>query len=295
MTARGFSLVELLVALTICAVVTASVAIVVPPARAAFERTPAGIELQQRARTTVDVMTQVLRVAGADAVVAEEFGTLSGVVPAVIPYDADNGRFTRLKVIASRAHGAQGVLDQHQAGGHGALSLASPGCPSLEAVCGFMRDTTALIADGSGRFDVFIVADADATTNRLTASRSFSAAYPAGSFVIEADTYMLQLDAQPDGSRSLVRVTAAGAVQPIADRVRDLNFTLYALDDAGELGMLPVSSLTDGPWIGGGPDGMFDEDVFTVKQVDVAITFDAAAPLRLQRSLRFGVFLRNVR
>lgn len=295
MTARGFSLVELLVALTICAMVTASVAIVVPPARAAFESTPADIELQQRARTTLDVITHVLRVAGADAVVAEEFGTLSGAVPAVIPYDAANGRFTRLKVIAARPHGAQGVLDRHQPGGQGSLSLAPPGCPSLEAVCGFMRDTTALIADGSGRFDVFVVADADATTNRLTASRSFSAAYPAGSFVIEADTYTLQLDAQPDGSRSLVRVTAAGAVQPIADRVRDLTFTLYALDDADELTMLPVSSLTDGPWLGGGPDGMFDEDVFTVKQVDIAITLDAAAPSRSQRSLRFGVLLRNVR
>ena len=52
---RGFSLVELLVALAICAVVSAGVAVVVPPARTAFETAPAEMELQQRGRIAVRV------------------------------------------------------------------------------------------------------------------------------------------------------------------------------------------------------------------------------------------------
>jgi prepilin-type N-terminal cleavage/methylation domain-containing protein len=293
--ARGFSLIELLIALTISALVCASLAVVVTPARAAFEVTPAEIDLQQRGRSAVEVIVQAIRAAGADAVASEEFGSLSGVIPAVILWDIDaDGRFTRLKVIAHRINAAQGVLDRHQAGPSGALALALDRCPSAAVVCGFARDTTALIADGSGRFDLFTVATADAATHRITARRSLSAAYAAGSFVLEVDVYTFQLDTQPDGSRTLVRVTAAGAVQPLVDRVSALAFEPYAIDEAGTPAPMPAGVLTDGPWLRGDPDGSYDDDMFRVKRVDVRLTLQGAAPSTSERTLRFGVFLRNV-
>ena len=293
---RGFSLVELLVALTICAVVSAGIAAVVPPARLAFEQTPAELDLQQRGRTAIDVMVRAIRAAGSNVIVSEEVGPFAGVVPAVIPFDVDASgtRFLRLKVIAPRANAAQGILAHHQAGSTGDLVLSPARCPAMPVVCGFAKDTTAVIADGGGRFDVFTIASAQGLTKRLTPARPLTPPYAAGSIIVEADVYTFQLDAQPDGSHTLVRVTAGGAVQPIVDRVARMQFEPYTADAAGEPVPMPADELIDGPWWNGGPDGEYDDDVFRVKQLDISLSMQAADPLTVQRTFRFAVVLRNV-
>jgi prepilin-type N-terminal cleavage/methylation domain-containing protein len=293
-SANGFSLLELLIALTICAVVSAGVAIVVPPARIVFDAVPAELELQQRARTAVDAIMQAIRAAGGDAVASSEFGPLAGVVPAVIPYDAVDARFTRLKVIGPRVNAAQGVLDRHQAGPLGALWLAGSPCADASAVCGFARGAAALIADGSGRFDVFTVASVDAATRRLTADRAFVPPYAAGSVVVEAEVYTFQLEPQPDRTSTLVRVNSGGAVQPVVDRVDTLAFEVSGFDDFGELAPLAPLTLSDGPWWRGNPGGLYDEDVFRIRRVDVALTLRGVEPSNARRSIRFGVVVRNV-
>ena len=134
---QGFSLVELLIALTICAVISASIAAVVPPARRAFEQTPAELDLQQRGRTAVDVILQAIRAAGSNVIVSEELGPFALVVPAVIPLDRDASGtgFLRLTVIAPRPNAAQGMLAQHQAGPNGDLVLSPARCPAVPVVC----------------------------------------------------------------------------------------------------------------------------------------------------------------
>jgi prepilin-type N-terminal cleavage/methylation domain-containing protein len=290
----GFSLVELLIALTICAVISGSIAAVVPPARAIFERTPAELDLQQRARTAIDAIVVAIRAAGADVIASGELGPLAAIVPAVIPLevDADGTGFSKLKVIAPRASPAQGTLAQHQAGPNGELVLAPSGCPEVEVVCGFTNGATALIADGSGRFDVFTIASATAAY-RLMPSRPLFPPYAAGSIVAEVDVFIFQLTAQPDGSQTLARVTAAGAVQPIVDRVTRLRIEPYALDESGEPTPMPVLELTDGPWWTAAPDDDYDDDVFRIRRVDIALSLQAAPPLGIERTFRFAVFLRN--
>ena len=280
-SARGFSLVELLVAMTICAVISAGVVIAVPPARAAFAVIPAEIELQQRTRVAVDAITQAIRSAGGDT------------LPAVLPSSAVSGRFTRLQVINRSVNAAQGVLYQHQDDVIGALSLAPLPCPALAVVCGFGRGATAVITDGSGRFDVFGVASTDAATRRLTPDRAFVPRYAAGSVVVEADVDTFQLEAQPDRSRTLVRVSAGRAVLPIVDRVESLTFELSGVDDSGALQPLPIEAFFDGPWLRGYPTGMYDEDVFRIRHVDVTLTLTGVEPSSVRRSIRFGVMLRN--
>jgi prepilin-type N-terminal cleavage/methylation domain-containing protein len=292
---KGFSLVELLIALTICAVISASMAAVVPPARAAFERTPAELDLQQRGRTAIDVIVQAIRAAGSDMIVSEEVGPLAGVVPAVIPFGPDSSGmyFLRLKVIAPRPNGAQGILVEHQASSTGDLVLSQARCPDVQVVCGFVKDATALITDGSGRFDVFTIASAQALTARLTPARPLKPPYVAGSVVVGVDVHLFRLDLQADGSRTLVRVTAEGAVQPIVDRVNSLHFEPYALNASGVPTPMPVAELTDGPWWSSGPDGDYDEDIFRVKRLDIALSLQAAHPLTVERTFRFAVVLRN--
>jgi prepilin-type N-terminal cleavage/methylation domain-containing protein len=295
MNPRGFSLIELLIALTICAVVAATIGAVVPPARAAFERTPAELELQQRGRTAVDVIIQAIRSAGSHVVVSEELGPLAAMIPAVIPLDVDASgtAFSKLKVIAPRMQSAQGVLAEHQAGANGDLVLSAAPCPSVPVVCGFSDGATAAATDGSGRFDVFTIAAAQAATHRITPARPLNPPYAAGSIVIEVDVYTFQLALQPDGTRSLIRLTGAGAVQPIVDRVISLRFEPYTVDETGGLIPLPTEQLTDGPWWAGAPDGIYDDDAFRVNRMDVALALQAAPPATVQRTFRFAVVLRN--
>ena len=292
----GFALMELLIALTICAVVAGSIAAVLSPARVAFERTPADIDLQQRARTAIDVIAQAVRAAGTDVVISGELGPLAAVVPAVIPFEVDESGtgFSKLKVITPRPHPAQGTLAEHQAGPNGDLVLSPSRCPAAPVVCGFSEGTTAIIADGSGRFDVFTIASAHAATNRVTPARPLQPPYAAGSIVVEVDVYTFQLDAQPDGSQTLVRITAAGAVQPIVDRVTKLQFEPYVLDNAGQPTPVPAEELLDGPWWAGAPDGDYDDDAFRVKRIDIALSLQGGPPVAVERTFRFAVFLRNV-
>jgi prepilin-type N-terminal cleavage/methylation domain-containing protein len=212
---KGFSLVELLVALAICTIISAAIAALVPPSRAVFEQTPAALELQQRGRTAIDAIAQAVRSAG-----------ITNVVPPVVlsAPDSSGEGFTRLLAIARTPHAAQGTLAADQQGSSGDLLLSESSCPTVSDVCGFTQGATAAIADGLGRFDLFIVKATNPGLNSVSSSAVFAEPYPAGSLVIEVDAHTFRLDAQPDGSKTLVRETVAGAIQPIVDHVAGLSF-----------------------------------------------------------------------
>mgnify|MGYP001578026836 CR=1 FL=1 len=220
MGSRGFSLVELLVALTVCALLSGAIAAVTPQARAAFDATPEALELQQRVRTAVDVLAIAVRSAALLAADRDD-GTAGEPVAAVDlsePDEAD-GRFHVLRVVAPAGPG-RGVLASDQAGSSGALRLKPDAvCPSVGEVCGFVADGVAAIVDVDGGYDVFTIAATSKGANSISPASALSRAYPSGSalFEVSADTYYL--DQQPDASFSLVRETAAGAVQPIVDHV----------------------------------------------------------------------------
>lgn len=207
--ARGFSLLELLIATAIAALVTAGIAAVVPSLQAYFERAPGTIDLQQRARTAVDAIAQAVR--AADEVV-------------LLDRDASHGHFRQLQTTAPKTNAAQGVVVEDQLGPGGELWLSAARCPGVPEVCGFVRGSIARIADGTGRFDIFTVGSADVVARGIAPRRPFDEPYAAAAIVVEVDAYTFRLDPQPDGSFVLVRETASGAVQPIVDRVSDMRF-----------------------------------------------------------------------
>ncbi|MSO35975.1 MAG: prepilin-type N-terminal cleavage/methylation domain-containing protein [Acidobacteria bacterium] len=220
----GFSLVELLVALTVCALLSGAIAAVAPQARAAFDSTPEVLDLLQRERTVVDVLTRALRSA-ARLTATRDDGTAGEAVPAIklLEPDEDGARFHAFRVLAVVGLG-RGVLDADQAGPFGSLRL-QPGvnCPSSGEVCGFSKGVVAALVDADGRVDVFTIASTSKGANSLSPSRPLSRAYPRESamFAVSADRYYL--DEQADGSLTLARETAAGAVQPIVDNVPELS------------------------------------------------------------------------
>ena len=212
----GFSLIELLIALAICSVVTAAIASLVQPARAAFDRVPATLDLRQRGRTAIDVIAQALRSSGPLAQVVQ---TVRLSEP-----DESGSRFSAITVIAPAVNPAQGVLAHDQPGNGAALTLGTERCPAIKDVCGFTEGAIAVIADGAGRFDVFEVASAHAPSRRVTPSAAFAEPYPQGSLVFEVTADTFRLEEQEDGTFALVRETAAGAIQPIVDFVTGLAF-----------------------------------------------------------------------
>lgn len=221
----GFSLVELLVALTICALLSGAIAVITPQARAAFDATPAALEIQQRERTAADVLARALRSA-ALLVALRDDRSPGETVPAVVflEPDDDGVRFHAFRVMAVAGRG-RGVLDGDQAGPSGSLRLRpDASCPTSGEVCGFSKGTVAAVVDVFGRFDVFTIASISKGANSITPSRALSRPYLSGSavFAVSSDTYYLA--EQADASMTLVRETASGAVQPIVDNVPELSF-----------------------------------------------------------------------
>lgn len=258
MSARGFSLIELLIALAISAVVAGIVAAVVPPSRAAFEQTPAALDAQQRLRTAVDVVAQAVRGAG------------TALVPGVTLIDPDpSGEgFLALQAIVPRPGGGQALLEQDHDGGAGDMVLDASGCPAVPGVCGFTPGATAAIADGAGRFELFTVTGVNAAARRVSASPPLAEPYMAGAILAEVEMYTFHLVTQPDGSATLSRVTFAGAVQPVVDHVSDLRFA----------------------WIGNTGDD-------TVREVEMAVTAlpwpgEAVKPVPAA-SMRMTIRVRN--
>lgn len=227
----GFTVVELLIAMTITLLIAGAIAGVTQPARDAFDRVPAELDLQQRGRIAIEVMSEALRSAGRNVAAAELLGSLSDLVPAVSVFDPDeSGAFTSLEVIVPATDAAQGVLAADQAGAAAAITLAVAPCPDVNDVCGFTPGSTALVADGLGHFDVFSIATTEPGGRRFAPAIALSRAYPAGSIVVEVDRSTFSLALQPDGSYTLVRETAAGAVQPIVDFVNGLSFDVSGRD-----------------------------------------------------------------
>ena len=95
---RGFTVIELLIALAIVMSIAGLLAQVVEPARAAFDRVPAELDLQQRGRTAIDVLTRAVRSAGTDVVATSMLGPFAEILPSVALTDPDESGDTVLDV-----------------------------------------------------------------------------------------------------------------------------------------------------------------------------------------------------
>ncbi len=225
---NGFSLIELLVALTVCALLSGAIAAVTPQARAAFDATPEALDLQQREWTLIDVLARAVRSAALLAA-SHEQGEAGERAPAIELLDPDEqgGPFHALRVLAFTGPG-QGVLESDQPDPSDALQLRpDSNCPSVGDVCGFSAGALAAIVDLAGRLDVFTVASTSRALSSVWPASALSGSYGRGSAVLAVSADSYRLAGQADGSLALVRETAGGAVQPVVDDVLALNITAW--------------------------------------------------------------------
>jgi len=309
----GFSLAEALIATVLGLVICGTaVALAGPDVRLAHVQ-PAMIDMQQRARVALDALVRDLRNAGTGLESDDEFaGGLGAHFAAVIPRGIGrtvNDPFnvvrddtvSILSIDRERRHARLG----EPLGPDGRLvTLPSPHCPPGEPLCGLREGTSLVVFDGTGRFDLFVLAAVDLSAGRVEALRSPPPEpYPIGSAVAEVTLRTYYFDSP---ARQLRQTDGRSTDVPVVDDVVNVSFRFAGESrppvrpkpPAGvanclfdELGRpvpgleqlsqsdpaqvaLPSALLADGPWCGSG-EYRYDADLLRVRQIHAVITVQA--------------------
>jgi len=313
-SARGFTLVEVMVGAAISLATIALSCQLALDAQAAWRSSAARIDLQQRVRVAADLVARTVREAGGGPLSSPARAALMRGVPPVVPrrtgrrgaHASDDFRadaFTVIRAVADSEHGALFVT---AAAGTPALELAPGGACTLPA-CGFAAGDSVMLLDASGRYDVFTVT---AVLGLVLSVRHHgtnpSSSYPAGTPVLAVESQSFSFDPSArtlrvyDGDASDLPVfddvVAVGVrywgdtAAPVWPRppVGEAN-CLYAADGsyhsalmpalgaAGHLVELAPSMLIDGPWCGSG-DTRFDADLLRVRRIRISLRFQASDP-----------------
>ncbi len=262
--ARGFSLIELIVASGVLLLLVAVALQQVSPAGGVFDGQTETADMQQRARAAIAALHRDLGDAGSAAVVGREATALTMWVPAVWPLrlglrgrDAV-GTFRTDAITVLRAlpwPAVQTPTLQPTAAAAGATRVAiGPGCPALDPACGLTVDTDVLLADGEGAFDLFTVAD---VTPPLVSLRhnivDWAKVYPAGSTLMPVSirTYYLRPASGTRPSQLVRYEGGAGPDSPVVDHVVALRFEYFGAPEPPRM----RRALSDpvGPWTTYGP------------------------------------------
>jgi len=281
---RGFSLLELMIAMAIMMTVIGSVFSLLNPAQGSFAMEPEVADLQQRLRVAQDTLYKDLVMAGAGPYVGGQTGSLLYFFPPVLPFrqgaigDAPAGSFARpevpsfpidatdtITIIYVPSTTAQTVLAADIVGG-GLMSVRTEGdCPKNpdgtdQKLCGFKAGMTILIFDDTGNYDTFTISSVNDATASITVNRPGDAA---------TTTYR----GGPPGTPGIAKVTQAvirtyfrkvetnqlvaydgstGPEVPVVDNVVDLSFEFWGDPNPPLRTSKPISD-SIGPWQTYGP------------------------------------------
>jgi prepilin-type N-terminal cleavage/methylation domain-containing protein len=287
---RGFSLVELLMSLTVTLLISAALFAAVRPTRALFDVQTESADMQQRLRVGSSVLFNDLAVAGAGM----DAGTparLSDFLPPLRPYRQMRtggdppATFRRdvVSILFVPSLRAQTTTASAMAAASGSVrvNLVS-GCPLTDAACGFSNARVVLIYDVNGSFDLFRVDDVQESLLALHHSMPDSTVvYPAGSRITEvvSRSYFLRAANPTDGYQLMRDDGDDRPAVPVLDHVVQLEFVYWGdpPSPGGELVELTPAMLTDGPWR---PDATaasrFDADLLRVRRVRVTVRVESA-------------------
>jgi prepilin-type N-terminal cleavage/methylation domain-containing protein len=235
---KGFSLVELLVAMAITLVVAATTLSLLGPAHDAFQVQPESADLQQRIRVGIDALHRDVLMAGAGMYAAGDVGPLHRWLPPVMPYrafgagsDAAGGTYFRTDAISLLfvpSTASQTTLAEPVPAGALDVTIENPAtCPAPTAsqACGLVAGDQVLVFEPSGVWDVFAV-------DRVNGGGALSlrGSPPARGFAAGADvthvravTYALRAD-PASRAHQLVRSEGLAPAQPVFDHIVKLEF-----------------------------------------------------------------------
>ena len=325
---RGFSLVELIVAMALTLLVMSAAFSLAAPGTATGRTEPESVDVQQRARVGADSLIRDLQMAGAGVHLGPATGPLRSFFAPILPRRAglqnpdpfSAARPDAITIMYVADTLAQSVLRAPlPSAGASLLVHPLPNCAAGGALCRLAQGSSLVVFDTVGHFDFFTLLQVQVDSGQLRswqkAHSSFS--YPAGAVVAEAVWHTYYLDAQ---NRQLRHFDGYLTDIPVVDNVVDLAFDYFGnpvppgaprpvlgeancLFDAagapqpglallaaqgGSLAHLPLSMFTDGPWCGDG-ENKFDADLFRIRSVRVTLRVQAANDMLRGQSADFGV------
>ena len=281
----GFTLIEVLIALTILMVAVVPVLWICAAAQRLTRSQSEASDLQQRARVLAEKIQRDLSMAGAGP--PDGGLRLVELLPPVVPArtgfrlaDPESSAFAdRLSVRYVPADGWQAALAAPMLSPSAAISIdaAAVGCPAA-GLCGFTEDARALIVDmrapGAG-FELFTVTGIAGELAHAPPNPAFSQSYSNPSarvMPIVQRTYYFDR-----ASRRLMLYDGHLSDVPLLDNVADVRFDYFADASPGPgLRAMPLSELSDGPLIGL-PPNRFDADLRAIRLVRVTIRLEADA------------------
>jgi prepilin-type N-terminal cleavage/methylation domain-containing protein len=238
---KGFTLVELLVAMAITLVVAAATLSLIGPAHEAFQVQPETADLHQRIRVGIDALQRDLLMAGAGMYAAGDAGPLEQALAPVMPYrafgsssDAARRVYFRpdaISLLFVPATASQTTLSMAMAAGGLGISIDNPAtCPAATATqaCGLTRGDQVLVFDRAGEWEVFTVDRIDVGDAVTLKGQAPTRIFAEGSNVVEAVAVSYALKADPATlAYQLVRADGSDPAQPLLDHVVNLGFQYF--------------------------------------------------------------------
>jgi hypothetical protein len=231
MSARGFALLEWLIASAFVLVIAGALFAAVAPVRDIVERSQQGADLASSARTALDLVVASVREAGSDAAIGPADVSLADTIaPITLLQDLDAGLpgVPSTAVVINRVlHGAaQARLRLPAQIGDNVLSLETAArCSHGVPACGFVSGDTAVVF--SNAVSLRVVIDS-VFADGLVLTVPLPQAFDADSVVSRLDTMAYGVRDSVGGASRLVRRTGGGAEQPLIDDV--VAFTITADD-----------------------------------------------------------------
>ena len=266
---RGFTLIEMIVAMAIMVGVTAVIFSMVDPSRGAYRVQPEVSELQQRLRVGTQFLHSDLMMAGAGSPAGTPHtGTLTNFFAPIQPYrigmidsDPDNGVFYRndaITIMYIPPGAAQTTLSDPMPQPSSELKVNDqPNCPDpgLNGLCGFKDGQRIIIFDETGAYDDMTITAVQASSNHLqhnksvagnTLSKSYTPANNTQIAEIAQRTYWYNAD-----TLQLMYYDGDQRDEAFVDNVVELVFEYFG--DPRPPMLINDLTHTTGPWTSYGP------------------------------------------
>ena len=164
----GFSLVELLVSMTIMLVVMGTIFWLVDPGQSIARTQPEAADMQQRLRVSADILEKDLIMAGAGTYSGSIAGSLANFFPPILPRrtgalnpDPSMSFFPdRITISYVPNTAAQTSVRDPMPQPSSEIKVdPQPGCPVNDQLCGFKVGMRVVIFDDTGAFDFFTITE----------------------------------------------------------------------------------------------------------------------------------------
>jgi hypothetical protein len=261
--AKGYSLVELLVAMGITLSVLASTLTIASGLQLGFGTEGERADGQQRLRVAMNAISRDLSRAGTGSFQGANGGPLGFSVAAVFPFRQGAVRpdlpgtirsdvMTVAYVPAQTA--AQTTIRQPMTATSGTAFInLDPGCPPVDPACGFSAGMDVMLYDDTGSYDTFRVLTAQPGSLELQHTMTNTAqAYAADARIVEASSHTYYLKADPaTDTVQLMHYDGVASDVAVVDHVVGLAFEYFGEPAPPRL-VRPVADPT-GPWTTYGP------------------------------------------